>query len=182
MRLFCFLELLAPHFVTFFVRNSASQHQIYIQALFSQQKMWSKNFKMSFMRGTLKIKGGPEPWTPRWIRLWCFWPRWLPPCLLHSVVRPGITRYRSSLFRVHWLYPKFLHWTSNMAAVTSYENHHCERVQVSELNFHIWNCQLFARVKREIKMAAHREKFCTSVSVFYSDLYVSSIPLHDFSY
>ena len=32
----------------------------------------------------------------------CFWPTWLPPCRLHSIVRPGITMYHSSLFRVQW--------------------------------------------------------------------------------
>ena len=52
-----------------------------------------------------------------------------------------------------------------------------------ELNFHIWNAnsQSFARSKSEAKMAAHGGKFCTSVSVLFAVLYVSSSPLHDFN-
>ena len=47
-----------------------------------------------------------------------------------------------------------------------------------------WNAnpQSFARPKSEAKIAAHGSQFWTSVSVFCADLYVSSSPLHDFSY
>ena len=53
----------------------------------------------------------------------------------------------------------------------------------SEHDFHIWNAdsQLFARAKREAKMTAHGWKFCTSVSILFAVLYVSSSPLQDFN-
>ena len=67
----------------------------------------------------------------------------------------------------------------------------CFRVNSSELHFDIWNnddfhiwnanSQLFGRARSEAKMAAHVEKFCTSVSVLFAVLYVSSSPLHDFN-
>ena len=54
----------------------------------------------------------------------------------------------------------------------------------SGLDFHIWNANSpsFGRAKTDAKMAAHGEKFCTSVSVLFAILYVSSSPLNDFSY
>ena len=59
-----------------------------------------------------------------------------------------------------------------------------ESIGVSELNFHILNAnsQSFARAKSETKMAAHGGKFCTSISVLFVVLYVSSSLLHDFNF
>ena len=59
-----------------------------------------------------------------------------------------------------------------------------EADKASELNFHIWNAnsQSFTRAKSEALMATHGGKFCTSVSVLFAVLHVSSSPLQDFDF
>ena len=54
---------------------------------------------------------------------------------------------------------------------------HC--TAFSELDFCIWNAnsQSFGRAKSQPKMASHGGKVCSSVSVVFAVLYVSSSPL-----
>ena len=74
-------------------------------------------------------------------------------------------------------------WFGNVRGLETWPGTCSQRLETSELNFHIWNAnsQSFARAKSEAKMAAHGGKFWTSVSVLFAVLYVSSSPLHDFN-